>query len=427
MDATIIVLSNTSIDQFPNNSLTKFTLLLPDSFHIPTTEKLAVSLSSLTISTDLQEEQPTPAYIKVHLSELRGQQAGSGVERCLAAVPFDNKHSVLHHECNNPHFLPLGQNSIRSLTFHITDENNKTLQLETAHATALVINLKKMNSSQFSIVADSHSSLNTYPNNRVDEFEVLLPEELQLEANKWEVAVTDFIMPADIGQQQHFDEPYIEIDNNTHTFELEDYEKEESLTREIKQILQSSKYGHELEFDTFNTLVDAGKLPERYRHPPETDSYVLLRCDTDAKELVHITISQVLSYVLGDYSSKKSALLRRKISLGPLNMIVFRKMPDLSRAYIDSFLLYADFVKPSIVGNLKTPVLQIIPAPPLSFKSMMYIYQPKNFIFQDVSKTSFRSIKFMGRTLHGKALVRNHNYAKNEKVTVSLLFRKKTD
>ena len=426
MDFTVVALSNTSIEHFPNNTLSEFTVLLPEQIRFPADKQVGVALRNVTIATELEENQPSPSYLKVHLSELEKQHSGLQSEKNLGIIPFSDKTRMLHHECMNPHYLPLGP-AIQTLTIRITDQDDKNLRLQTAHATAVTLNIKTMNRKQFSIVCNSHASLDHYPNNRLDDFEIQLPEEIQVEAGKWEVAVSSVVVPSDVGLQRHFEEPYIKVDGREFKIDLGIYTSEKELVDDLRRILKASRNGRELELDTFNTLVDNGIIHQKYRRSKGQDVLVLMRRQTNNESVIHVVISQQLAVVLGDYASSERWQNRRNVELHSLNMISFQKKPDLSRAYIDSFLLYADIVKPSFVGNTKAPVLQIVPTPVMqdNQKRAALVYQPAKFIYQELAKSSFRSIKILARTLHGQPITYQNVYAKQKKMIVSLLFREK--
>ena len=83
----ILSLSNSSLDKYPSNSLSKFTHYLPRSLNARS-KIFAIALTNIVVQRRLTSKKQI-GYIKVHLDQLESQPCPQGHEdKCLARIPF---------------------------------------------------------------------------------------------------------------------------------------------------------------------------------------------------------------------------------------------------------------------------------------------------------------------------------------------------
>ena len=82
----VLLASNANLDEFPTNSLTHFTNLVP---YIDHADKLYVRIRRIAVSKRLKVGEPHPAFVKVHLGELETNALQIRSERVLCRFNFD--------------------------------------------------------------------------------------------------------------------------------------------------------------------------------------------------------------------------------------------------------------------------------------------------------------------------------------------------
>lgn len=196
------MMANGSLNYFTDNSLTKFSNIVPPLIKMKfSANPLFVRLRRLIISHKLIEDTPNIDYIKIHLSQLEPKVNNSKFDKCLAVCKFppseiSGEYAIQDFE-NSP-FYELQSDELHMLSLFITDSENDQLQLDEGPTTIAVLEISDMDyTKQFTITCRSHNNYekNLYPNT-LSKFRVRLPSEFHL--NNWEVSLLNMIFPPDL-------------------------------------------------------------------------------------------------------------------------------------------------------------------------------------------------------------------------------------
>lgn len=166
-----------------------------------------ISLKSMYLPTKRLPNWSLPAYIRVHLDQLKHNVwTASDQSQCLAQLVLPDrsrtstKLTLDWYEIDNPvpllldHTLP----SIRNLSFTITDENNNELKLSDTTPTTINCYIEEMDVvSRFTATLNPSVSKDLYPTNSDHDFIVDFGTPITSDIN-WEMALHSVIVPAGI-------------------------------------------------------------------------------------------------------------------------------------------------------------------------------------------------------------------------------------
>lgn len=198
-------LSNASLKKYPNNTLSKFTHILPKTIKLDKNLQHTISLTSISLSHNLthSEGEKYLGFVKVHLKELNPQTTpNQGDEQCVARIPYpkrDKNKTTFDHEFRNPVPIPLTNvEQIQKLSYLITDEHNQQLKLADGITTVINIVIEEMKyQDRFTITVNPSYSRSVYQFNNAGDFRTHFPSEIELD-NTWEVALHSLIIPYSI-------------------------------------------------------------------------------------------------------------------------------------------------------------------------------------------------------------------------------------
>lgn len=379
------VASNGCLYHFPNNSLTKFSNVVPQVFHQQRGgEKLFVRLRSIAISYKLTEPDIFAGYAKIHLSELEPTSLNTVFEKSLGRFPFPPK-TVLRdyaiHEFENSTYIPIRALPLAQLSILITNSADRQLQLADGPPTLVQLEVTNMDlSGQFSISCMSHSprELEIYPENTLDEFRVRLPQELSL--RDWEVSLVSVGYPPDLDPPTTVwwtaQSTIAGKKRRLFSFDLLDFDTTGNFVRAVIRELEADDYyGGKLEIEMLETPTEYGFFNWRTQNISFAQN-----------EEIEVNFSLGFCRAFGQTTQPPPT------SLGLRNAVTMHGQADIKLAVPTSIgMLYCDVVESSAVSDGLAPLLQVMPVNHLSGN---HLYEPQHLIFHQVVTRSFSDITF---------------------------------
>lgn len=190
----IVCVSNAHTSHFPNNSLVNFTNIYENVFL--SGGDWQVSLHSLFFDATFLHGQPT--IIKVLLNEISAHPASRGNKQTLAIIPFgQGTQTAFHFEARQKEYYNLKQCArVDRLKIELVDENNLPLYLAPGQATFVRLLFTKMSAPQFVIRVSSIDSVESFPANAPNNFQVHLHSHLSgVDRSNWHVALSSIHFP----------------------------------------------------------------------------------------------------------------------------------------------------------------------------------------------------------------------------------------
>ena len=87
----------------------------------------------------------------------------------------------------------------------------------------------------------------------------------------------------------------------------------------------------------------------------------------------------------------------------------------------NSMLIYTDFIKPSPMGNMLSPILKIIPINKIDLKSTYCTYESEKLEFHELSQTSLANLEFQLMQIDGRPI---QFFRPNHEIYITLVFKK---
>ena len=193
----VLLASNANLDEFPSNTLTQFTNLVP---YIEQHDKFFIRIRRIAISQRLRQDVPHPAFVKVHLGELETNALQRAADRVLHRFTYNHDENLRGDyqvvDIDHAPFLRTRNVPLSQLSIKLTDNLNRVLQLDDGLPTLVSLELSTMDTEQqFTLSCMSHGfdERRTFTYNTLNKFHVRIPQEMTLEG--WEVAVASVGIP----------------------------------------------------------------------------------------------------------------------------------------------------------------------------------------------------------------------------------------
>lgn len=442
---TLLVLSNSSLDIYPDNTLTRFTCHLATPILSQDGNKLGVYINGIFVSHNFTLKQNVNHldYIKVKLKQIELQIQESKFDTCLARIPISTENLKKKHghyyEFRNSLPVLFQSNKIENLSFLITDSNDNQLQIESGQPTLIKLTVGEMASfkRQFTVSCSSLGDKLTFPNNTISDYIVNLPERLDLN-NNWNVAMHSIIIPGSIlTVPQDFDQnPTITfIYNNTsqnivwNVNKLENFHLGEAILKIQAVLDEYSKKGildnYRVGEDAKAHLNYADRKLKSYRVKlnPKKNGIIFYRkanrYDPFISQVRVIINSSLHFFLTGTLRERIFEFKNRKI-------VTLENNINLNRLIPRTLLVYTDIVEESIVGHIKAPLLEIVSLTNMQIEKVgPKIYFPENLTFRTLSTQLITKIKFSVRTTSGSLIYPKSNLAtEDNNIIINLLFRR---
>ena len=444
----ILSVSNASLDVFPNNTLTRFTHRLSRTIKIPRDLRVSIALSVACLE-GLKEDAQDISYVKIHLRELDPTVGSDQNEsRVLARIPF-KKHDYFYCRKEIPVFLPLlaiGE-ELKELSFFITDEQNRQLQLKDGHPTVLHLEMVLSKSADsFSITLNSDISKHLYPSNDLTTFSVEMPQSLVVDPDM-EVALHSIQVPQAVMMETAFLEFVFhrgtEFDPR---FPFAKYKEDKVIRIPVhrKKLTEEFIFG-----ELLKPLLDFGLLP---RIHGDGEYQIGRTLAWNAPEMIKIrekynmTVEkhQIAAIYFSPFTAEMLKL-PQEYNRGYVHQLPWDRFPHtvrkgfkefdyyatLRQAVPDFLAVYCNIVESSLVGNTFGPFVDIYPVGKLGLikEDKEVFYTVKHPIFRGVNHNLKKTVEVAIRTLDGSIppimFNRELHPIKHQPISLHFVFRKR--
>lgn len=411
-------ISNASLDRYPLNTPTNFTHFLPGEVFLQPDKQYVISLKSMYLPTKRLANVSLPAYIRVHLKQLRHNiWTTPDQAQCLAQLVLPDrsrtstKLTLDWYEIDNPVPLLLDRTlrSIRQLDFMITDENNKELQISDITPTTVNCYIEEMDVvNRFTVTLNPSISKTLFPTNTDHDFIVDFGSPITSDVN-WEMALHSVIVPAGIN---------ILGENFVYTIKLKN-DQEKSFTivntgqtadKIIRQIkIRCRKMGVWITNDGVNHL--------RIYFPDKSKVASLNFNPSLCKLLGMIHVNARHGHTF------KSDFTRRELSF-PYGAKLIR---DKTISPSEQVVLYSSLVQTSIFGDERIPLVDILSAKELGLiennSNADTLFSLPHLTFRPVNRANITNVSIKIRDINGKII--DFEYSADEKeIQYIFVFRK---
>jgi len=351
-----------------------------------------------------------PDLIKIKCDNIRSQVYNNTHSNDLNLIKpkFDDKGSHYFHEFENPLFIPLLNTNIYSLTFQLTDGNDKQLNLATGLPTILAVTFQKMylDYKSFNIrLSPTHD----IQENTSSSFKNILPGTFTFDQT-WSVGLKDITFP------NHFknlpsNENEIVILKLNNEMKIVNNQKHKIPIANIRSNAQN--------FITY--LNDKLFAIDAIDFSYDNDSkQVSIKAKTNA----HVYISKNLAQLLG-FSPFESSTSSTNVSTKQywkntfkVNTVKEAEYPINVNIFRPAFLMiYLDFVELSLVSGVFTNIIKIVPVKNGDEISECLSHEFKTVEFRRLNKNNLSEINTEIRDPAGRLVQFD-----SDKVNLSLFF-----
>ena len=413
----ICLSSTASMDIHPSNHPTFFTNQLYHALENKDNGQFYIRLINIAISGNFAPNSPPADSLQISIYEAEQQRQGVKFDQIVGSVelPPGNSYSLYYFKNSSP--IPLRFQRLQKLQVSITNREGKQIILRKAQPpTILTLELiKGMEQHHFTITCKTFHPL-TFPNNNLNEFTCPLPS--QMELTNYEVALQNIGFPSDMLE----DRTPFAITINKHIFRWPGpsaFRDTSQFEQSVKNVIETSELKDDIEF---GVEVDRKTLT-RHAYIKRKEKLVLIRAE-DIHAYNHpIKVSPSIPFARAcgqqwDIETHKELM--------PGEKWVFKGSPNINLAIPGSLVAtHCSIIKPNLVGNTQTNLMQIIPIKTRIGNTLRKYYQPEQLIFHSVIARPFDTINFKLTELDGRPRQFYSNNVAASDMYITLLFRKK--
>lgn len=446
MHELITVVSTADLEQHPRNTRTSFTNVLVETFRPILGKRISVKLRSIILShglTTLDENSADNAIhtpestVKIHVGEIEPQlNSARPSDKCLGQFSLakcDRHGSYSFYEFENTAFYKLSAAPLTQISIRLTDVYDRPLILAFGGPTFIMLEFDDERlSEQFQVTSFSHPTGSRgeeldelFPLNTLHKFTSTLASMISL-GEDWEVAMTSLTFPPGMTNSTvwmriggvHKPKMYFHP-GRSHSLR--------GLCNETQLFLEKAGYSDEL----------------RVRVRNSEDVYE--EDDNSSVEKVFIQRRPISQKETEEESARRKRVIRVTLSAGYMSLFGHERV-NLSQnltkgdhlelpvvhAHLRPFdvpspvsMLYCSAVRPSVVGDTKGPLLQIVPVTDHLNSPNITFYEPKHLIFHPVSNQPIKNLDFEFREIDGK-LCRFSAQENDHGVMICLMFRRRS-
>lgn len=388
------IVSNASLDTHPENTLTKFSNVLPRQVEVESGRVLCVKLLNLTICQVLRNEERVQV-IYLHLNELKEQRTSDGFSNVIGRIRFKKGNGgYTFHTFEHQPILELQTRQVRELNVYFTTDGQSVLELKDGPPTFVTIELSdNMEKAGFNITCRSSDAITFFEDNSVSRFKTMLPTETNIAG--WEVALQNIIFPSRLQARRLL---WIELDGQRIFTDVLSVKTFSELTRAVNENIRENNFGEIVHF-AVNKQGLGLKLKD------ETAEPVFASIDPQWARMSKEEEVRERSGLLAGQNFLKLD--------GPMDFSVFRPSTVL--------LLHSNIVRESIVGNLFVQLLHICPVSNHMKKKTSTYYEPEKLLFHHTIDMPVKVLEFDFREPDGTAIDLYSD--DDEPVEITLLFR----
>jgi len=355
---------------------------------------------------DIELSQHMPELIKVQCDIIEPQILNNSYSQDLMVlnpdIHYTNKY--FFHEISRISYIPLLFNDIRQIKIRLVDENNDLLNLIEGQATIVKLRFKKNKNMVHNFYCRVTSKANEiYPENKINNFTVQLPSTKILDDN-WKVSLNSITLP-----------------NSYSTF-LPSRKKEHRafICKSPTKPAISFNFRTDIKYTPSKIVSELNIFFIENNIGTVTLDY-LGRITLNLKEdKLHFAIGldccKVLGFDSGQIISQDpNYMIIRPYPTSP-NKIVFESPINCDYFRPNYFIIYANIVQPSIIGNQYSPILKVVPV--LDTKEPFKLIDFKVREFYSIPNTELNEIKIELRTHDGELV----NFLENDHLVLNLQF-----
>jgi hypothetical protein len=368
---TCFVLSNSSLSEFPENSLTDFKNELP--FQLESGKvRWSVSLDRIGISIDAQ--QTKPRFMRIRTSIIKPQVYNNTHSVDIAIItPRSDivNEKYLFWRLENKQYYPLANTNLTTIDISVCDQDGNAINLKPGTATIVQLSFRKMSIKDRSFNMYARSEPTTeYPNNISSSFDVRLPKVFSFD-KYWKVGLTII----------HFKKAFLTFPAHPPlTIEVISNERKELI------IIPNAKYSTESLVDKLSGELQKHNILLRRG----SGGYIIF---TAVEMETKINLSNPIASVLG--CSNTFTLTAQKTSIRGTKKI---NVEYFKPAY---FMIYCDIIDPIPVGNGYKQLLAVVNWAGESNNDSYYEYEIKNVLYHKLLHFYIENIHFEIRSHAG--------------------------
>ncbi len=421
MPSSICLMSTASLENFPYNSRTQFTNLLP----VPLRKRdsstgLYIRLRAIAISCDRDTEMlddPYSDHLKVNLHELEHQRTGNQFDHCAGSFEYPPKTALAqntgyaYHAFNRTPFLKVRFDQVSKLEVTITNGIGQLVQgIYTGPPTIVLFDVSdKMEADNFTITCSSkHPEL--FVGNKLTEF--TSPLHSQMDLSQHQVALVNVVYPPSLSESTV---ATMTVGDSVFSYTLEDFDYTHEFITKVREDLRLSPYRDILYFSTIDRrgrlygrtcLGRVGGRAANEGHP---------------RELL-VSFSNTFTIACGQLHDFRSRSVLR-----PGRLIIFRGSPDINLAKPNPVAtLHSDIVRNGIIGNRNANLLACVPVLTDRTAGRSRLYETSQLIYYDIVQRPVSTISFLFTNPDGSSRKFHCNEAARfDNISITLSFRLK--
>jgi len=327
--------------------------------HIPRDNNRRLEEKISLVSKTIDLNQPKwPKTIKWQCDQIQPQIYNNTLaQNMLVYTPdFNSLGSYTTQEIESVLFAPLANTALKKLTFKLVDEKNKPIQLLPGEATWIKLILRQftMNRESFNIVMTSDVSPR-FPENVQSKFSIQLPQQYTLD-DTWRVCLSSISHPSKFSTFLPSENKGEELQMLTERSIIFD----NSLSPK-KYLTFKDDYGYDADEILFaiNDFMVTNNIGECQQTKTEVLGFTFNRpCDMYLSE----SLMNILGHIGSLENEKINGVKVCKIAACETScMVIFKNKIDVTYLYPKYLMVYANFIKPKIVGGVYRKLLRIAP------------------------------------------------------------------
>ena len=274
-----------------------------------------------------------PSFIKVFCEEVSSRFSSSKHSKLLSIIPLTGENYLTTFNFLNPVDKTIRFPS-SSLTLEFLDPYNRKVYFSSDYPTVVKMSTRKSKRDFISLTvcSDDKLSQNHFPSNSPQNFNFILPSEINLEG-EWEVNVKSLIIPSNIPN----------LFPPVNSFQIVFENEENTIYFPAKQYTLQSI------FETFKELL----IPYGISVKLEKNSFVLL-----SQWAYTIIFNPELAFFLGFSNDLQESKI--KIEVDNKKRLVFPVEPNLDTFFPHIINIFTDFTSPVIFNNRRDPIIKSV-------------------------------------------------------------------
>lgn len=187
-------MSNASMLEYPQNTLTNFTNILPHTLNFDS-ETWAVALQAFSFEHAFVRQPPQ--LVKIWMSEVDPTHDSNRREQNLIITPYRATADVrFYFEVKQKQYLKIKSSNLRQIQIKLTDEDDEQLNMYGGQATLVKLRFTKMPQLGNILRVKSDDCMQFFPDNTLSNFRVQVSTLMNLSRENWEVALSSIFFPA---------------------------------------------------------------------------------------------------------------------------------------------------------------------------------------------------------------------------------------